>query len=37
MFNWIVSDTYKYLELFNFVDMFIDYIYLIYMHEPDLA
>ena len=27
MFNWIVSDTYQYLELFNFVDLYLQIIY----------
>ena len=33
MFNWIVCDTWQYLELFNFVDLCLQ----IYMYKPDLV
>ena len=37
MFNWIVNDTLQYLELFNFVDLCLQIIYIINMKKPDLA
>ena len=37
MFNRIVSDTLEYFKLFNFLDFFLQIIYLIYMNKPELA
>ena len=37
MFDWIVSDTKQYFELFNFVDMFTNRMYMLYMNKLDLA
>ena len=35
MFNWIVSDKHKYLELLNFVDLYVykSYIYYIWLNQ----
>ena len=32
-----VGDTYQYLDQFNFVDLCLQMIYLIYVNKPDLA
>ena len=37
MFDWIVSDTYQYLEPFNFVDLFTNHIYLMYVYKLHLS
>ena len=38
MFNWIVSDTYQYLEVFNIVNLCSQNINIWYvMYKPDLA
>ena len=38
MFNWIICENIAMLgTIFNFADMFTNYIYLIYEYKPDLA
>ena len=36
-FNWIICNTPQYLKLFNFVDLCLQIIYLIYINKQDLA